>query len=100
MKMGWICDNDEENHKYKSKTTATAFEIQTRGIHPRPPPPAQEGFFIIIIIIIIIITDQKYYSLPELIHVFFKHLTETFWILEPDSVLLKWMFLIRIVFLS
>ena len=54
MKMGWICDNDEENHKYKSKTTATTFEIQTWGIHP--PPLPQEGFFIIIIIIIIIIS--------------------------------------------
>ena len=32
MKMGWISDNDEENHKYKSKMTA--FEIQTWGIHP------------------------------------------------------------------
>ena len=53
MKMGWICDNDEENHKYKSKTTATSFEIQTWGIHP-PPPLPQEGLFIIIIIIIII----------------------------------------------
>ena len=38
MKMGWICNNDEENHKYKSKTTATAFEIQTRGIPPPPHP--------------------------------------------------------------
>ena len=49
MKMGWICDNDEENLKYKSKTTATTFEIQTWGIHP---PRPQEGLFIIIIIII------------------------------------------------
>ena len=48
MKMGWICDNDEENHKYKSKTTATTFEIQTWGIHS-PPPLPQEGLFIIII---------------------------------------------------
>ena len=47
MKVGWICDNDEENHKYKSKTTATTFEIQTWGIHP--PPLPQEGLFIIII---------------------------------------------------
>ena len=54
MKMGWICDNDEENHKYKSKTTATTFEIQTWGIHP-PPPLPQEGLFIIIIIIISIL---------------------------------------------
>ena len=50
--MGWICDNDKENHKYKSKMTA--FEIQTRGIDP-PPPLPQEGLLIIIIIIIIII---------------------------------------------
>ena len=55
MKMGWICDNDEENHKYKSKTTATTFEIQTWGIQP-PPPLPQEGLFIIIIIVIIIIS--------------------------------------------
>ena len=54
MKMGWICDNDEENHKYKSKTTATTFEIQTWGIPP-PPPLPQEGLFIIIIIIISIL---------------------------------------------
>ena len=33
MKMGWICDNDEENHKYKSKMTA--FEIQTTLGCPR-----------------------------------------------------------------
>ena len=63
MKMGWICDNDEENHKYKSKMTA--FEIQTWGIHPAP-----RRSLIVIIIIIIIITDQKYYSLPKLIEFF------------------------------
>ena len=60
MKMGWICDNDEENHKYKSKTTATTFEIQTWGIHPPPPPLPQEGLFIIIIIIIVIIISILY----------------------------------------